>query len=403
VKGITVLYLGDQWDDLWRRRQQIASRLASNRLVTQLVYVERPLTMTSLAKYAAGTCDRDAARRWRRLLQLRSPVHRVSSKLSVLTPLTAAPTTRHKRLNDTTLLTEYWWASLLGEPLLADDDGCGRLLWVSIPYVSGLLLDRYQRDWLWYDCTENFAALEHLPGATRVAFLATDECLTQEADVVSVVSRAQFLEKSRTRGEVHWIPNAVDLSIFGLCSQDGPPKDLEGIPAPRLVYVGSVNEYLDWGLIEQIASTRPEWSILLLGPVTLTSRTGQLLDRLPSVHLLGVRPYEALPSYMTHCDVCMQFYVPGRAPSYESTQKMFLYLASGKPIVTYALLSETEVSGLAATAQDRSEYVAHIDDLLNHDTEDQARRRKEFASMNTWDRRMAVVTGTLARLVGSAG
>ncbi len=397
---VAIVYLGDQWDDTWRRRQQIAFRLADSPLVEKLVYVERPLTVTSLLKHVAGKADGNASGRWRRLLRLRSPLYRISPKLTVVTPLTATPATNYDRLNDATLVTEYWCTSLLAKGVLPRRDEFGTLLWVSIPYISERIVHRYRRPWLWYDCTEDFSAFLHLPPAVRRTCRRTDEALTRKADVVSVVSHAQFLDKSRLRGDVHWIPNAVDPSVFASSRGKGPPKDLEPIPRPRLVYVGAVNEYLDWGLVEEIAYTQPEWSIVLVGPVTLSSRTRRLLDKLPSVHLLGLRPYEGLPAYMTHCDVCIQFYVADRLPSYESSQKIYLYLASGKPVVTYSLGSNVEVSHLVATAASPSEFIAQVRTSLQRDTSSERKRRTDFALRNSWDVRLRTIEECLSNAIG---
>lgn len=395
---LAIVYLGDQWDEGWRRRQQIASRLAESPLVDRLLYVEQPLTVTSLAKLALRSADGDATRRWRRLFTLRSPICEISPKLSVLTPLTATPSTRYQTLNDSAVLTAYCSTALLAKRVLRDQDQSRTLLWVSIPYISERTLDRYRRPWLWYDCTEDFSAFDHLPVAVRRAFRRADEALTQEADVVSVVSHAQFLDKSRVRGEVHWIPNAVDVSLFGGSRANRPPKDLESIPRPRLVHIGAVNEYLDWDLVQGISRAHPEWSVVLVGPVALSPRTRRLLGKLANVHLLGLKPYRALPTYLAHCDVCIQFYVADRSPSYESSQKMHLYLASGKPVVSYSLGSSVEVSQLVATAASASEFIAQVSRSLLMDTPSEARRRMEFARRNSWNARLRTIESCLEHL-----
>ena len=86
-----ILFFADYWDDMWRRRQQLAWRLSQTGLVEHVVYIERPLPVTSLLKFLVGQADRDGTHRWRRLLSNRSWVMPVGEKLSVLTTFAPLP------------------------------------------------------------------------------------------------------------------------------------------------------------------------------------------------------------------------------------------------------------------------------------------------------------------------
>ena len=39
------------------------------------------------------------------------------------------------------------------------------------------------------------------------------------------------------------------------------------VPRPRLCYVGVIDERIDYELLRALADERPEWSIVMIGPV----------------------------------------------------------------------------------------------------------------------------------------
>ena len=51
---LQILFWGDYWDDMWRRKQQIAWGLSRLATVRHVVYVEQPLTLMSLLKTLVG-------------------------------------------------------------------------------------------------------------------------------------------------------------------------------------------------------------------------------------------------------------------------------------------------------------------------------------------------------------
>ena len=69
-KQFDIVYFADYWDDMWRRRQQLAWGLAKSDMVEQVVYIERPLPVTSYLKFLIGRADRDGMDRWRRVFSI---------------------------------------------------------------------------------------------------------------------------------------------------------------------------------------------------------------------------------------------------------------------------------------------------------------------------------------------
>jgi UDP-galactopyranose mutase len=110
------------------------------------------------------------------------------------------------------------------------------------------------------------------------------------------------------------------------------PQDQAGLPHPRLGYYGVLDERIDFPLIAAVADARPDWSIILVGP--LAKIRGDDLPTRPNLHYLGAKLYKDLPSYVAGWDVALMPFALNEATRFISPTKTPEYLASGKPVVS---------------------------------------------------------------------
>jgi glycosyltransferase involved in cell wall biosynthesis len=227
----------------------------------------------------------------------------------------------------------------------------------------------------------------------------------EEADVVASVARTLHDVACRIRPDAVYLPNAVDYDRFASPDTGAAPSDeaLEAVLAagrPIAGYYGALARWFDYGLLDELAGLRPDWSFLLIGPDLDGSLAGQPLLRRPNVAWLGVRPYEALPQYLRRFDVAT---IPFRIDDITrstSPLKLFEYFAAGKPVVTTPMpecvaFAEVRVAAGAGA-------FARALDAAREEAEDAGGRvsRRAVARANTWDARVARVRPALERLVG---
>ncbi len=179
-----------------------------------------------------------------------------------------------------------------------------------------------------YDVTDDWL-LAPLAPRQRDRLRADDALLVARSDAVVVCSP----DLARSRGSsrtVDLIPNGVDVERFR--RTDPRPADLpEG---PVALYVGTLHEErVDLDLLGDLARARPDLQIVLVGPDNLPTAESARLAAIPSVHLLGARPYDQVPAYLRHADVVI---VPHQVnPFTESLDPIKAYecLAAGRPTV----------------------------------------------------------------------
>ena len=167
------------------------------------------------------------------------------------------------------------------------------------------------------------------------------------------------------------------------------PADQDGLPGPRLGYVGVIDERLDLGLIDAIAASHPEWSIVMVGPVVKISEED--LPRRPNLHYLGGKAYEALPAYLAGWDVALMPFALNEATRFISPTKTPEYLSAGCPVVSTAITDVVRHYGTlegVAIADTPAAFVAACENALALSRDRSAPWRKavdEALGKMSWD------------------
>ena len=102
---------------------------------------------------------------------------------------------------------------------------------------------------------------------------------------------------------------------------------------------------------------------------------------------VGQKPYRELPAYLVHSDVCFQYYRPIRKNNSGNSQKLFLYLAAGKPVVSTRSADVESYGRYVTIVSTGSEFVEGVENVLSVDDESQVEERQSFAGRNSWQAR----------------
>ncbi|RYY51206.1 MAG: glycosyltransferase family 1 protein [Chitinophagaceae bacterium] len=166
----------------------------------------------------------------------------------------------------------------------------------------------------------------------------------------------------------------------------GPkPNDISAIPYPIIGYVGSITSTrLDINLLEEIAASRSDWNIVLVGPTDTQFEQSKLVQ-MSNVHFLGAKSQQELASYVHAFDVCINPQLLNQMTIGNYPRKVDEYLAAGKPVV--ATRTETmEMFGTNAfLCNGAPEYVEAIEKALNEQHDPQkVKARIAMGAAHTW-------------------
>ena len=244
-----------------------------------------------------------------------------------------------------------------------------------------------------YDCMDELSAFRGAPAG--LVALETD--LLDRADLVFTGGRQLFEAKRARCPRVHCFPSSVDLAHFAQARVAQPdPHDQALIPGPRLGYFGVIDERIDLDLVEQVAMRRPDWQIVLVGPVAKIDPAA--IPALPNVHHLGPKAYEQLPAYLAGRDVALMPFARNEATRYISPTKTPEYLAGGKPVVSTSIRDVVEPygrEGLVRIADTPEASVDAIEAILAEDDPSRIARADALIGRQSWD----VTWSSMARLL----
>jgi glycosyltransferase involved in cell wall biosynthesis len=254
-------------------------------------------------------------------------------------------------------------------------------------YYTPMALD-YARDLksssIVFDCMDELSAFQGAPPE----LLKLEAELLKRADLVFTGGQSLYEAKRDRHRRVYAFPSSVNVPHF-LSARQGKidPPDQATLPHPRLGYFGVVDERMDLNLLDAIASARPQWQLIILGPcVKIDPAT---LPRRANIHYLGMKKYEELPAYLSGWDVALLPFAKNDSTKFISPTKTPEYLAAGRPVVSTSVRDVVRPYGeqaLVHIADDPAQFIQAIEHALVPPQQGWRERVDRMLADMSWDR-----------------
>ncbi|MGV8048743.1 MAG: glycosyltransferase [Anaerolineaceae bacterium] len=172
------------------------------------------------------------------------------------------------------------------------------------------------------------------PGVDNTMMAAFERHLLQNVD--GVVFASQSLQKKYVMNNFRPLPSivlshGVDTRHFLKALQHfHHPIELRELDRPIIGFTGLIDERIDLDLLCSISRWFPDASVVLIGRNTVPV---DALKEQRNIYMLGQRPYNELPHYLSAFDLCIMPYVRGQVTQGINPLKMKEYLAAGKDVV----------------------------------------------------------------------
>lgn len=375
---------------MWRRRQQIAYRLARLQDVEQVIYVEFPLTLPSFLKVMTNKAASATRSRWDRVF--RQGFISIIDRVYVVTPIAPLSPSYPSAVTKFSNAFGDWQVRQLVKKAIEKCQGNHRaniILWMSHPLLAKHLED-FPGAFICYDANDRMDQLRNWTWLNE-RILANDEALTRRAHVVFTQVVAEYDKKRNINPYTYVMPNAVDYHLSAQAEACVVTlQDTSSIPRPILGYVGNVDDRLDYDLICAVARNNPQWSFVFVGPVGPAAKPDEItrLKETENTYLLGGKAYHEVPLYTRQFDVCLLPHRVKGATESQSPLKLFDYLASGRPIVSTPIAGLEGFDEFVSIGASPYEFADQVTKALVEDAPEKAAKRKAMAASNSWDTRV---------------
>jgi glycosyltransferase involved in cell wall biosynthesis len=368
-----ILISTGDWDHpYWTNKQHVAATLAEQG--------HRVLYAESMGLRRPFAVSRDRRRMFQRVVKWLNGLRQVQKNLWVFTPVSIplqqyAPVRWLNLLLLRLLLRAHSRRLHFREPVF----------WTYNPLTADLIGTIGDRVSV-YHCVDELRAQ---PGMPARAIEQGETELLRKVDLVFATSTTLRESRKTLNENTHYFPNVVDFDHFHRACTDvfSRPVEFEAMQAPIIAFIGAISTYkVDFSLLFELAESRPDYQIVLIGevgegdPLTDTGR----LQGLPNLHFLGPRPYQALPQYLQHIDVCV---IPSVLNEYTRCMfpmKFFEYLAAGKPVVAVDTGTLTEYTAVCRLTETTAEFIHAVDECLTNPDPARHEQGVQLARQNTY-------------------
>ena len=354
-----------RWDFVYQRPQHLLTRFARDRRV---FYVEEPI-------YGNGS--------------MRLEVRETAPGLHVVVP--QLPEGLRSEIAINAVMKE------MTRQLFSDYEIDDYIFWYYTP-MALKFTDHFNPIASIYDCMDELSAFKgadsQLPALEKELF----RCV----DLVFTGGQSLYEAKCHQHSAVHAFPSSIDASHFGKARtavQD--PDDQASIPHPRLGFFGVIDERFDAELLAQVASRRPDWNFVIIGPIVKIDPAS--LPSNPNIHYLGAKKYNELPDYLAGWDIALLLFARNESTRFISPTKTPEYLAAGKPVISTSITDVIRPYGelkMVEIADAPDEFIHAAEKILSSKSQSEWLARVDtFLENVSWDKTWAQMSKLIDSIV----
>ena len=177
--------------------------------------------------------------------------------------------------------------------------------------------------------------------------------------------------------------HGVDLAHFGQPACESLAV-MKSIPAPRIGYFGLFDGRSDQALLETLADSMPETSIVIAGH---TEGTFSALRARDNVNFLGPLPYADLPALVAGLDALILPYKVDRLSEALSPLKLKEYLATGLPVISTPIAAALELDDYLMIESTAESWRSTLLEVLNDSEKRDQTPVRRFLETESWERK----------------
>lgn len=202
-----------------------------------------------------------------------------------------------------------------------------------------------------------------------------------QVDGIICTSRGLYQAKKVYNPNTFLVQNGVNFELFhqGFLDNISNPKKVIG-------YVGTIDDRLDYELLEKLFTSLPDWSFHFVGRCNY-EQGQEILSKHANVQLLGAMPVTKLPKVLSAFHAGLIPFVENDFTRGIYPLKINEYLAAGLPVILTRFSDMSEFEEIASICDNHESFLQALSEEVNQDTLDRRKARVEIARSNAWPAR----------------
>jgi glycosyltransferase involved in cell wall biosynthesis len=361
--------------------------LSKTHLMRVLSKDNRILWINAIANRMPTASSKDFRRIFSKLKRFTEPVREVEPNIFVLNPLAipAYGSSLVRSFNQKFLLSQVKKAMRrlgFAEPLNM----------VFNP-AAGLLAGKLGESEIIYYCVDDYTEFTGVASGLK----EIEEELFRKSDLVVVSAEKLFADKKKYNPNTHIIRHGTDWRHFrtALDAATEIPAEIKDLPKPVIGFHGLLADWVDYGLIKQIAERYKDGSVVLIGKIAVDAEQKvKILNGVENVRFLGRKPYETLPAFCKGFDVALNPFVINDLTLAANPLKVREYLAAGLPVVSTDI-PEVRILEHCRVGLDHEDFLAKIEAALNEPTDGEL--ISDSIRSESWEAKIEELRGILEK------
>ncbi len=354
------------------RKQNVMTRLKNS----EILYFDPPVSFLAPLK------DKTA---WKKLFNFTKAGQKVQDNITVYSMPPVIPFFNKMRFINK--INQFFASIYVKSRMKKHNFGKDSVLWCYSP-ASCDIVKHLSCDKLVYDCVDRHSAYKGMINVEVVDGQEKD--LATGADMVFCTAVGLEETLKTYNDKVHMIPNGAAYELFSKAHFEkfDIPQELVGVQKPIYGFVGMLQECIDYDLIEMLAKTKPDSTIIFIGR-TLPGVDVDYLKKYPNIIFKGLIPQKELPAYIASFDVCLNVFRKGSLSRDVSPLKFYEYLSTGKPVVsTREPLQVADFADCIYISDNTEGFLENCEKALMEKTDEFVKKRMLYGKECSWDARV---------------
>jgi len=223
-------------------------------------------------------------------------------------------------------------------------------------------------------------------GVGNAALIAENELIKQADKVIYTSSKLENIIKKLNINSVY-VPNGVDNSKFH--GDFEKPEIFNNIHKPIAVYIGAVENWFDFELLDYVSSELKNIHFLIIGFVKYKPSFFDNIANKDNVTFYGKIENHLVPNYLKYSNIgIIPFRLDMPLVHAISPLKLYEYMASGLPVVSTSWEELEHINSPAYLAKTQQEFKESILGAL-----EKARQEEyiNFAKDNDWLQKLKLI------------